>query len=86
MIGLVTGSVEILSQFIRFLLIKLSVAPESTSTCLSAVACADSNKTGIRMDWYLLWYTLIFIALAQAAGFKHWKNPASQTIGLQELL
>jgi len=50
---------------------KLSVASELTRISLSAVACAVSNKTGIRMDLYLLLYTLIRSALAQAVEFRH---------------
>ncbi len=65
------GSVAILSQWSKFLHMKLSVAPESIRTSLSAVACAVSNNTGIRMDLYLLLYMLIRSALAQAVGFRH---------------
>ncbi len=68
--GVSTGRYPILSQWSKFLEMKLSVAPESMRTSLSAVACADSNKTGIRMDRYLLLYTLIRSAFAQAAGFR----------------
>ncbi len=50
---------------------KLSVALESTRTSLSAIVCVDSNNTDIRMDLYLLLYTLIHSALAQAVRFKH---------------
>ena len=56
---------------------KLSVAPESANTSLSADACADLNSTGIRIDRYLLLYTLIFNALAPAADFRHAENPLS---------
>ncbi len=65
------GRVVILSRWSRFLQMKLSVAPESIRTSLSAVACAVSNNTGIRMDLYLLLYTLIRSAFAQAVGFRH---------------
>src|SRR6266702_5142223 len=68
--GFSTGRYPILSLWSTFLDIKLSVAPESIRTSLSAIACADSNKTGIHMDRYLLLYTLIRKALAQAAGFR----------------
>ena len=54
---------------------KLSVAPESANTSLSADACADLNSTGIRIDQYLLLYMLIFNALAPAADFRHVENP-----------
>src|SRR6266702_27910 len=69
--GTPSGSDVILSRWSRFLHMKLSVAPESMRTSLSAVACADSNNTGIRMDLYLLLYTLIRSAVAQAVGFRH---------------
>src|ERR1700754_300627 len=77
--GCETSRVEIWSRLSREEQMKFSVAPESIRTCRSAIACADLNKTGIRMDRYLLWYTLRFKALAQAAGFKHRENPLSQT-------
>ncbi len=50
---------------------KLSVAPESMRTSHSAIACVDSNRTDIHIDLYLLLYTLIRSALAQAVGFRH---------------
>ncbi len=56
---------------------KLSVAPESANTSHSAVVCVDLNSTGIHIDRYLLLYTLIFNALAPAAGFRHEENPPS---------
>ncbi len=56
---------------------KLSVALESANTSCSAVACVDLNSTGIRIDQYLLLYTLIFNALAPAAGIRHGENPLS---------
>ncbi len=56
---------------------KLSVAPESANTSLSADVCADLNSTGIRIDRYLLLYTLIFNALAPATDFRHVENPPS---------
>src|ERR1700754_2978764 len=77
--GCETSRVEIWSRLSREEQMKFSVAPESIRTCRSAVACADLNRTGIRMDRYLLWYTLRFKALAQAAGFKHRENPLCQT-------
>ncbi len=42
---------------------------------LSADACVDLNSTGIRIDRYLLLYTLIFSALAPAVDFRHVENP-----------
>ncbi len=80
LIGVSTRRYPILSLWSRFLEIKLSVAPKLTRTSLSAVACADSNKTGIHMDQYLLLYMLIHSALAQAARFRCWENPFCQTI------
>ncbi len=62
------GDLELWSKFFEM---KLSVAPKLTRTSLSAIACADSNKTGIHMDQYLLLYMLIRNALAQAARFRH---------------
>ena len=50
---------------------KLSVAPELMRTSRSAVVCVDSNRTDIRIDLYLLLYTLIRSALAQAVRFRH---------------
>src|SRR6266702_3915220 len=69
--GTSIGSDVILSRWSRFLHMKLLVAPKSIRTSLSAVACADSNNTGIRMDLYLLLYTLIRSAVAQAVRFRH---------------
>ncbi len=69
--GVSTGRYAIFNQWSRFLEMKLLVAPELIRTSCSAIVCADSNKTGIRMDRYLLLYMLICSALAQAAGFRH---------------
>ena len=64
--------------------IKLSVAPKLTRTSHSAIACVDLNRTGIRIDLYLLLYTLIHSAFAQAARFRHQENPfCPQIICLQ---
>src|ERR1700754_3718227 len=78
--GCETSRVEIWSRLSREEQMKFSVAPESIGTCRSAVVCADLNRTGIRIDRYLLWYTLRFKALAQAAGFKRRENPLSRII------
>src|SRR6266702_2844245 len=67
--GVSTGRYPILSRWRRFLDMKLSVAPESTRTSRSAIACADSNRTGIHIDRYLLLYMLIRNAFTQAARF-----------------
>jgi hypothetical protein len=48
---------------------KLSVEPESTSTCLSALACKLCSRVGILSDFYLLVKTLLtFSKRAQAVG------------------
>ena len=57
---------------------KLSVAPESTKMFLLAMACKVLNETGTFIERYLVMYTdLQLIALAQAMGFEHSKNPPS---------
>ena len=55
---------------------KLSVAPESTRTCLSAFVCELCKSVGIRSDRYLQANTLLSpSARAQAVGVAHFKNP-----------
>ena len=57
---------------------KLSVAPESTKIVLSAVACKVQKETGTFIERYLVMYTVLQpIALAQAEGLEHPKNPPS---------
>ena len=57
---------------------KLSVAPESTKMVLLAVACKVQKETGTFIEQYLVMYTdLQPIALAQAEGLEHPKNPPS---------
>ena len=57
-------------------LMKLSVAPESTRTCLSAVECEVCKRVGIRKDLYLQTKTLLqFNARAQADGVAPKENP-----------
>ena len=57
---------------------KLSVALESTKIVLSAVACKVRKEMGTFIEWYLVIYTdLQPIALAQAEGLEHPKNPPS---------
>ena len=73
--GVDTGRYEIWSCLSSWELMKLSVAPKSANTSLSAVMCVDLNSTGICIDRYLLLYTLIFSALAPAAGIRHRENP-----------
>ena len=77
LIGFGTGRQDIRNLLSSCEFIKLSVAPESINTSLSAVVCVDLNSTGILMDRYLLLYTLIFNALAPAADFRHEENPLS---------
>ena len=59
---------------------KLSVAPESTRICLSALVCAVRNETGIFMLRYLVRYTVLHlsiqISLPQAIGSEYFKNPS----------
>ena len=61
--------------------IKLSVAPESTRICLSALAYAVQNETGILILRYRAKYTVLHlsiqIALPQAIGVKLRQNPPS---------
>ena len=55
---------------------KFSVAPESTSTCLSALECAVLNRVGIRRLLYLHLNTLLTPkARAQTDGLAPFKNP-----------
>src|ERR1700681_3067412 len=65
--------------FIRFnscSLMKLSVAPESTRTCLSALECELCKRVGIRSDLYLhLKIRLTPKVRAQATGDTCFKNP-----------
>jgi hypothetical protein len=55
---------------------KLLVAPESTSTCLSALECEDCKRVGIRRLLYLHVNTLFIPKVrAQAVGVAPVKNP-----------
>jgi hypothetical protein len=55
---------------------KLSVAPESTRTCLSAFECDDCKRVGIRRLLYLQAKTLLSPNVrAQAVGVALLKNP-----------
>ncbi len=84
LMGFWMGIQEICSLLSNCWQMKLLVAPELANTSHSAVACADLNRTGICIDWYLLLYTLIFNALAPAAGLRCEENPPScQTWCLQ---
>ena len=57
---------------------KLSIALESTKMFLSAMVCKLLNETGTFIEQYLVMFTdLQPIALAQAVGFEHPKNPPS---------
>src|SRR5580693_1145416 len=74
--GLGRFSFPIFIRFRSLLLMKLSVAPESTRTCLSAFECVLCNKVGILNDLYLHVYTLLIPKMrAQAAGGILTKNP-----------
>ena len=59
---------------------KLSVAPESTKICLSALAYAVRNETGIFMLRYLARYMVLHLSirmtLPQAVGSEYFKNPS----------
>ena len=59
---------------------KLSVAPESTKICLSALAYVVRNETGIFILLYLARYTVlhlsVWITLPQAVGLEFFKNPS----------
>ena len=55
---------------------KLSVAPESTRTCLLAVECEVCKRVGICRDLYLQAKTLLSPSMrAQAVGVARPKNP-----------
>ena len=57
---------------------KLSVAPESTRTCLSVVECEDFKRVGIRSDLNLLVNAIFDSSLrrrAQTDGVAIFKNP-----------
>ena len=57
-------------------LIKLSVAPESTNTCRSALVCFVCKRVGILNDLYLQVNTLLTpSARAQTDGGTLFKNP-----------
>jgi hypothetical protein len=64
-------------------LIKLSVAPESTSMFLSAIACDVQNETGIFILRYRVRYTELHcnlrIARPQADGLELRKNPVDSS-------
>ena len=59
---------------------KLSVAPESSKICLSALAYAVQNETGIFILRYLARYAVLHlsirITLPQAVGSECFKNPS----------
>jgi hypothetical protein len=63
--------------------IKLSVAPESTSMLLSAIACDMQNETGIFILQWRVRYTELHcslrIACPQADGLELRKNPDSSS-------
>ena len=60
--------------------IKLSVAPESTRICLSALVYAVQNETGIFILQYLARYMVLHlsiqITLPQAIGSEYFKTPS----------
>ena len=65
---------------------KLSVAPESTKTCLSVVKCEDFKRVGIHSDLYLLANTIFdstFSRHAQANRVASFKNPAQKPTSIQ---
>src|ERR1700761_6972428 len=75
-LGFLSGSFPIFILFRSLSLMKFSVAPESTSTCLLAIECAVLNRVGIRRLLYLHLNTLVTPnARAQADGFAPFKNP-----------
>src|ERR1700735_3402498 len=74
--GLLNRSLPIFILLRILELIKLSVAPESTRTCLSAVECEVCKRVGIHRDLYLQTKTLLqFNARAQADGVAPKENP-----------
>ena len=67
-----------LSRLSSFGRIKLSITLESTKMVLLAVACKVWKETGTFIEQYLVIYTDSQpIALAEAIGFEHPKNPPS---------
>src|SRR6201996_1355341 len=75
-LGFLSESFPIFILFRSFSLMKFSVAPESTSTCLSAIECAVLNRVGIRRLLYLHLNTLVTPkARTQADGSVPFKNP-----------
>ena len=77
-LGVFNWSFPILSLFRSLLLIKLSVAPESTRTCLSVIECKDFKRVGICSDLYLLAKTIFnstFNRCAQTDRVASFKNP-----------
>ena len=59
---------------------KLSVVPESTRICLSALAYAVQNEMGIFILWYLARYMVLHLSirmtLPQAIRSEYFKNPS----------
>src|SRR6266581_6598464 len=62
----------------KFSLMKQSVAPESTSAFVSAIALLVLIETGICIDWnrvVTITESNLWTALTQADGFRHSENP-----------
>src|ERR1700761_2475808 len=76
-LGLLNGSFPIFILLRSLSLMKLLVAPESTSICILAFKCALCNSIGIRIDLYLQVNTLFTPnAHTQAVRVVHFKNPS----------
>jgi hypothetical protein len=75
-LGFLSCSILIFICFRSLVQMKLSVAPESTSTCLSAFECDDCKRVGIHKLLYLHAKTLLSPKVrAQAVGGAPLKNP-----------
>ena len=77
-LGVLSWSFPILDLFRSLLLMKLSVAPESTKTCLSVIECEDFKRVGIHSDLYLLVNTIFdsnFNRCTQTDRVTSFKNP-----------
>ena len=76
--GLCKGHFPNFICHMNFSLIKQSVAPESTSAFVSAIALLVLIETGICIDWNCI-VTItelnLWTALTQANGFRRFENP-----------
>ncbi len=79
--GLCRGLFPSFIRFMNFSLMKQSVAPESTSALMSAIALLVLIETGMCMDRnrvVTITELNLWTALTQADGFRHSENPLVQ--------